>query len=70
MVGHHETQNRIAEELETFVGFDVAVLRAPTAVPQGGLDQLGVGEVVTDAVAEGIGGGRGVQGDQPSRACT
>jgi hypothetical protein len=39
-------------------------------MPQSGLDQLGVGEMVTDAVAEGIGGGRGVQGDQPSRACT
>ena len=70
MVGHHETEDRIAEELEALVGFDVAVLGAPAAVAQGGLDQLCVGEVVTDAVTEGIGGGRGAQDDQPSRACT
>ncbi len=70
VVGDDETEHRVAEELESFVGFDVAVLGAPAAVTQGGLDQLDVGEVVTDAVAEGIGSGRGVQDDQPRRACT
>src|SRR5690606_24779822 len=56
VVGHHQAEHRVAEELEPLVGGNGAVLGAPGAVPEGELQELRVGEPVGQQVTEVVAG--------------
>jgi hypothetical protein len=71
VVGDHEPEHRVTEELEALVGRAVAVLRAPRAVGEGALEQLGVVEAAVQALAERLErGGEDQGGAQERRAQT
>ena len=70
MLGDHQTQDRIAEELEPFVGLGALVLCTPAAVGQRLFEQQPVREPVAEAVAEDVGSGQVSQEDQPRREWT
>ena len=48
MVGDDQAEDGVAEELESLVGLDAAVLGAPRTVAEGELEQVGVVERVAE----------------------
>ena len=69
MVGHHDTEHGIAQELEPFVRLIAGMLCAPRPVREGVNQQARLNEVITESLLEGGGRRRGEQG-QPNLATT
>ena len=63
VVGDHEAQHGVAEELQSLVGRRTGVLGAPGPMGEGESHQPGIGEAVTQTVEQG---GEGVGGQRVS----
>ncbi|MEK9637586.1 MAG: hypothetical protein VW060_11000, partial [Acidimicrobiaceae bacterium] len=62
MVGHHDTEHGIAQELEPFVRLIAGMLSAPRPVREGMNQQARLNKVITESLLEGGGRRRGEQG--------
>jgi predicted flap endonuclease-1-like 5' DNA nuclease len=61
-LGDHDTEHRVAEELQTLVGGDATVLVGIGTVGEGALEELGIQDRIAERLAERLGGQRTVAG--------
>jgi len=68
VIGHHESENRVTQELEPLVGLVAGILGTPRSMGEGVFAQTEIAKSVFESLGRSSGSGRIVQGVQLTRA--